>query len=805
MFNDPAVLYLSFAVVLTDDTVNGNGVANNRLGFELVVTICAVCAVSAVDGEDIAVFIGNSHVTVGSVVNFGDNAGYIVLAFGISVVFLRLTESDCIRDGELAVCFGNVRSGFALGNVEFNGSFGSAPRIFGIVGSYAYLDLVAFRYFDSIGGNNGIAVRPLGVAVNTCGEVVYSVGPVAFGHGDGESAVYGSGVYIVYCAAIGNNSFGYVCNDIAELFKNDGVAHSTENNFGNGGIKLNCFCAFVNYGNNVTLCESGCIAEHAEFKCFAVYENGYSFIIKIEVCAVFKRNGIADCGVSGNAERAVNSGVVSGKIAAVNFVEFGLCYNGYVVYFDFVDENKGAVQSKVEFYITSADIFKIKGDPRNGALGSNFIILGFYFGKGFVVFRNAKYYSSRIGNTGSAAKESVNANTGKIDNFFKIDNNGTDMIGCVDNGSISSVAVESEPIGIVISKTAQCNTVSKLCVVRSTLAASGESVSLIKSYINGSIGINIFFCGCICGCSAIFNIKAGELNVITNRNGAEYCLCVCAGAFSSRDPSDPSKAAFGNSYRLAFANRAADHFGYFVNAFKTVYRSKSNVIPPRESGVSVNIAIGKDIRLICINIIYYVKCGNNGAVNNSFGNRNFCERAEFPEYLAVCRAVAENAGRSAYFKSSSYILSLASCKFANSRNGAGSAECYFCFCDVKQANLSPAFAVCRYFNEDLSFGIADHNVCAVIEIECESVDSLNFAKVVANYYVHSLGGALSVADKSNLSSANVVPTSCKSGYAVGEHSILVYVNFNYVFLSSFFCRNYERRKQRKYHTHYEYK
>ena len=94
--NDPSILDLRSAVVLTNDTVNSNGVACNRLNRECTVLVNAGCIVSAVNNENIAFGIGNLHVTVITTVNFGDNTGYEVLFSGVGVVLLGSTEIDSV-------------------------------------------------------------------------------------------------------------------------------------------------------------------------------------------------------------------------------------------------------------------------------------------------------------------------------------------------------------------------------------------------------------------------------------------------------------------------------------------------------------------------------------------------------------------------------------------------------------------------------------------------------------------------------------------------------------------------------------
>ena len=127
MFGDPTVLDLSGAVVLTNDTVNGDGVTCNRLGAHNIVTVRTVCAVSAVDGKDVAIAIGNLHITPGSVVNLNDNAGYIVLTCGVVVVLLGRTKGDCLFD-----CEGRIGGG--LFNFGFCGSCN-----FGFFGEQAFI------------------------------------------------------------------------------------------------------------------------------------------------------------------------------------------------------------------------------------------------------------------------------------------------------------------------------------------------------------------------------------------------------------------------------------------------------------------------------------------------------------------------------------------------------------------------------------------------------------------------------------------------------------------------------------------
>ena len=86
----PTVLHLKCSVVLTDNTVNGNFVACNGLVAHSVVSGIAVCAVETVNHE-ICTF--KLDVTVLSIVNLGNNTGYIVLISCVCVVCKEICKS----------------------------------------------------------------------------------------------------------------------------------------------------------------------------------------------------------------------------------------------------------------------------------------------------------------------------------------------------------------------------------------------------------------------------------------------------------------------------------------------------------------------------------------------------------------------------------------------------------------------------------------------------------------------------------------------------------------------------------------
>lgn len=120
MSNNPTVFKLRNAVVLTNDTVNGNGVTCNGFNIQLVITGCTVCIPSTVNGEDLAGLVGDLHITVGRIVNLGNNTGYVVLALGESIVLLGRTKIDTFFYGESRIsCWFTGNFGSAVGSSKF--------------------------------------------------------------------------------------------------------------------------------------------------------------------------------------------------------------------------------------------------------------------------------------------------------------------------------------------------------------------------------------------------------------------------------------------------------------------------------------------------------------------------------------------------------------------------------------------------------------------------------------------------------------------------------------------------------------
>jgi len=102
----PTILHLRSVVVLTDDTINGNFVADSGLGCHCIVASFTVCTVSAVNSKGITGFIGDIHITILGVINIGDDTGYIVFVLGVLIRSIQFAQSICLLDGEHGICFG---------------------------------------------------------------------------------------------------------------------------------------------------------------------------------------------------------------------------------------------------------------------------------------------------------------------------------------------------------------------------------------------------------------------------------------------------------------------------------------------------------------------------------------------------------------------------------------------------------------------------------------------------------------------------------------------------------------------------
>ena len=116
---DPAVLDLG-SVVHTDNTVNGNSIANYRLNCHCVISVSACCIIGAIYENGVTVAVGNYHVAVGSALNLSDNAGYVVLTCGVLFLNLAVTKLDSLCNSKSAVCSGIVNYGLLIGSLSLS-------------------------------------------------------------------------------------------------------------------------------------------------------------------------------------------------------------------------------------------------------------------------------------------------------------------------------------------------------------------------------------------------------------------------------------------------------------------------------------------------------------------------------------------------------------------------------------------------------------------------------------------------------------------------------------------------------------
>ena len=102
MVNDPGIFQLGLVAILTDYTVEGNGITGDGLGSHAVVTGGTVSGPGAVD-HDGAGTVGDVHITVGAVVNLGDDTGDIVLAGSVRIVGFLLSDSNCFGNAQVRI------------------------------------------------------------------------------------------------------------------------------------------------------------------------------------------------------------------------------------------------------------------------------------------------------------------------------------------------------------------------------------------------------------------------------------------------------------------------------------------------------------------------------------------------------------------------------------------------------------------------------------------------------------------------------------------------------------------------------
>ena len=185
MFNDPAVLHLSGAVVVTYNTQNSDGVANDGLNFQSVITDRAVSIESAVDVQNLAVSILNAQVAVGGVLDLSDLTGNFILVLGVHIVGDLFTGLVSLIQSDLSAISGGQAQFLIAGNGELTGGEGDDGSV---------LHLGAVKVADHAKQNNRIAFVGLAghsiVAVAALVEGAVDVQGVALAVGNGEVAVH---------------------------------------------------------------------------------------------------------------------------------------------------------------------------------------------------------------------------------------------------------------------------------------------------------------------------------------------------------------------------------------------------------------------------------------------------------------------------------------------------------------------------------------------------------------------------------------------------------------------------------------
>ena len=188
MFNDPAVLHLSGAVVAADHAQNGDGVANDGFHFQRVITDRAVSVESAVDVQNLAVSILNAQVAVGGVLDLSDLTGNFILVLGVHIVGDLFTGLVSLIQSDLSAIGGGQAQFLIAGNGELTGGEGNDGGV---------LHLGTVIVADHAKQNNRIAFVGLAghsiVTVAVLVEGAVDVQGIALAVGNGEVAVHIAG------------------------------------------------------------------------------------------------------------------------------------------------------------------------------------------------------------------------------------------------------------------------------------------------------------------------------------------------------------------------------------------------------------------------------------------------------------------------------------------------------------------------------------------------------------------------------------------------------------------------------------
>jgi len=110
--HEPSVLDLR-AIIVSNNTVKGNGVSCNGLNTHSIVTSRTVCTVSTVNENGVSVFILNVHITVGGVLDLLNDTTYVVFVSCSGIVLLRVTNGNCLFNCDSGIGGGLCGFGFA--------------------------------------------------------------------------------------------------------------------------------------------------------------------------------------------------------------------------------------------------------------------------------------------------------------------------------------------------------------------------------------------------------------------------------------------------------------------------------------------------------------------------------------------------------------------------------------------------------------------------------------------------------------------------------------------------------------------
>ena len=194
---DPGVLHLGIAAEAADMTVQSDGIANSRLGNQLIETGVAVLGPGTVDHQ-LAGAVGDVHITVGGVFDRNDLTGDVVLTIGVSIVILATANGNSVGNGQLGAGsgIGNCCGRLVVNTADQHTACAELDGAVVVGDLTGNGDLVIDVQLVNAVTLHTVALDGIAVGVHGNGDVTVftAITFIHKGNGAGQSAVIGQGV-----------------------------------------------------------------------------------------------------------------------------------------------------------------------------------------------------------------------------------------------------------------------------------------------------------------------------------------------------------------------------------------------------------------------------------------------------------------------------------------------------------------------------------------------------------------------------------------------------------------------------------